>query len=147
MFVIAKGTSPKQCPIGTYAYVRSEKCSICPAGFKCSRAGLDAPEKCEEGYYNSVPGQDSCVVCESGRECVNRINSLPCKAGYYSGEGQINCTRCPSGTYSKTLASVCLPCPAGNECLDPSLPPVNCSEGFFSRKSDGVCKQCEAGAY
>jgi hypothetical protein len=121
-------------------------CIECPAGFKCSRAGLAAPEDCEEGYYNSAKGQDACTKCEAGRECMNGRESIPCQAGYYSHEGERNCTRCPSGMYSRSSASYCIQCPAGNECIDASLP-VNCSEGYVSSKGDGLCKLCDVGRY
>lgn len=146
IYFFIEGTIPRLCPEKTYAHLGSGKCAECPAGSKCSRAGLAEPEDCGEGYYNNATGQSACSKCEAGRECLNAKESIPCRAGYYSREGESNCTRCPPGTYSMSSAASCLQCPAGNECIDGSHP-VNCSEGYFSGKGDGVCKLCDTGGY
>ena len=78
---------------------------------------------------------------------MNARESIACKAGYYSPEGETNCTMCPSGKYSGPSASFCIRCPAGNECIDPSASPVNCSEGYIAALGDGVCKRCDVGGY
>ena len=139
-----EGTKPILCQKKTYASLGSGMCAECPAGFKCSRPGLALPEDCEEGYYNNATGQSACSKCEAGRECLNGKKSIPCRASYYSREGEINCTKCSPGMYSMSSASSCIQCPAGNECIDGSYP-VNCSEGYFSGKGDGVCKLCDNG--
>lgn len=147
MLFLPQGTTPRECPMKTYSPLHSGKCLDCPAGFKCSRAGLSAPENCEKGFYNNATGQSACTKCEAGRECLNSKESVPCKPGYYSKEGEANCIPCPSGNYSDSSASFCLPCPAGKQCVDPSVPPVNCSEGYVSKTGDGLCTMCEPGMY
>ena len=139
------GTTPIECPAKTYSSPRSGKCVECPAGFKCSRPALSAPEDCGQGFYNNATGQLVCTKCEAGRECLNSRKSVPCKAGYYSKEGETNCVACSAGNYSESAASFCLPCPAGNECINPSVPPVNCSEGYISKAGGGKCTICEPG--
>ena len=141
-----KGTLRGLCPAKTYSSLGLGSCAECPAGFKCSRAGLTEPEDCEKGYYNNGTGQAACSKCEAGRECLNAKESIPCQAGYYSREGESNCTKCSPGMYSLSSASFCIQCPDGNECIDGSLP-VNCSEGHFSGRGDTDCKLCPIGAY
>lgn len=141
-----KGTLRGLCPAKTYSSLGLGNCAECPAGFKCSRAGLSEPEDCERGYYNNATGQAACSKCEAGRECLNGKESIPCQAGYYSREGESNCTKCSTGTYSLSSASFCIQCPEGNKCIDGSLP-VNCSEGYFSRRGAADCELCPVGAY
>ena len=133
------------CPEGQYAPLGSTACKACPAGHKCPRQGMSAPETSPDGQYTNQTLQVTCHTCEAGRECPNGDRSVPCPAGYFSKYGQSNCLACESGNYSQSGSSVCLPCPAGKQCLDPAVEPVNCTLGTFSGQGEGVCKQCPQG--
>ena len=137
--------SPTVCPQGQFAPIRSTACQACPAGHRCPRQGMSAPESCPDGQYTNQTLQEGCNICEAGRQCPNGDRSVPCPAGYFSKYGQSNCTACQSGDYSRAGSSDCIPCPAGKQCVGPALEPVNCTYGTFSGQGESVCKPCPQG--
>ena len=86
-----------------------------------------------------------CVVCEGGRQCVDRLESLLCQAGTYSLEMQADCQPCAAGTHSDAGASSCLPCPPGHYCYDPALGALPCQPGYVSFGGEATCSLCPNG--
>ncbi|KAH8067766.1 calcium ion binding protein [Aureococcus anophagefferens] len=151
------------CTLGTYSEGGQAYCTSCPAGYACAdRAAppTDA-ELCAEGYF-SEGARDACVACPNGVACAGTDTAAtnPCDAGTYSPLGEMDCLKCPRGsycpsptsgeypcdlgTYSLTNATNCTVCPPGFACPDAATVVV-CTEGFYSPGGLTQCLDCNPG--
>lgn len=106
----------ERCQLGFY--LENGACKECLPGTMCSN-GI-SQEVCPQGYYQSSPGQSSCIACPVGKYQANTGQTWcsSCDAGYYqpytAQVGRSACTKCPTGYWQDTPASQwCNPCPAG----------------------------------
>ena len=54
---------------------------------------------CEDGKYQTMDGQGSCVDCPAGFDCADKVSATQCAAGTYSGLGVAACVACAAGEY------------------------------------------------
>ena len=93
----------------------------------------------------------SVTVCPEGTYKDNN-DCKGCLPGSYSGEGQIECTKCPQGTYNPSACSksvsFCQSCEAGtfNSGIGASVC-TECSAGTYSSGGAAGCTNCLPGTY
>ena len=109
----------------------------CPPGFYCPNDQMSHPLPCQPGTFNSLPNQEACQPCTSGKFC-NDFGLITeegdCKEGYY----------CPIG--SKTPTEVI--CPAGKQCSAGAQNYTSCDPGSYTLiPGQASCVVCPAGAY
>ena len=103
---------------------------------------FDPCESCSPGTYSSQQGSSVCDDCPAGTYIIG-----------IGARSAINCTECPSGSYSDDGASGCTPCAAGSW-RRYNASEANCTEcdaGSFSTivgaSDSSACKVCESGSY
>ena len=139
-------TVPLPCVDGQFSNSGASKCTFCPIGHFCPDAQLP-PIACPAGMYNGIIGQTRCVPCERGRQCLNKIESIPCPPGTYSPELQAGCLSCELGTYSVAESGSCLLCTPGHFCSDPEVGPLQCEPGYIASSGETNCTLCPSGKY
>ena len=133
-------SDPKPCRAGTFAGNGSAVCILCSQGFY---SDAEAPKcfPCQEGYR-----------CRSKGTSKAAMYASPCAAGWYSSEGQKECSQCPAGRFSNlTVNSFCHPCEAGSYCAKGSSHPKLCDKGTYRAVPGGSvsndCSKCQMGEY
>jgi hypothetical protein len=138
-----------QCSAGSYAFhVGSKSCTICSPGTVSLANRSACTVVCPAGEYGGIL---ECLNCQPGKYAPRPVTSgcLDCTPGSMTGTkpGSTECTQCPSGSYSKGLASTCLDCSAGRfstvgrfECFD-------CNAGHFSVQGASNCLNCPTGYF
>ena len=146
-YMCPNGKESKKCAKGTYQDETGQsECKSCPAGAKCSKEGLTAPEYCTDSSYQDNEGQTSCKTCSAGSytsgegEASGNTTCTLCEAGYYCpGSGaKIQCSaekfehcsvsdtglvrpgKCSDGKYPVSAGTssitICMLCPQGSYC-------------------------------
>ena len=174
-FKIQTPSNCTACEAGKYKDVSGSTplCTECPAN-QYSMNSTEKRNTCEECPTNSisVPGSSARTdcQCERGFTGPNGGFCSPCDAATYKDVvGDSNCTKCATGKYSTTTASVsdtCMGCAAGlylmstgkkyscERCPDNSISPGNssartdclCNSGY-TRANGGFCQHCPTGTY
>mgnify|MGYP000265038152 CR=1 FL=1 len=98
----------------------------------------------------SAPQGTSCTPCSAGRASANGSSCVLCEAGSYaSNVGQMQCTKCPRGTFlpttGATSSAACRACVDGATTdTDGARAQADCSctPGLYMQAS-GVCAACE----
>lgn len=109
------------CVPGNHAAENSDRCSLCPAGYRCSDPAVP-PVKCGVGTY-SGGGADSCERCLPGFLCPEASENwaiVECPRGAWC-DGTPLVRRCPKGTYgnrtgARTVDEACARCEPGYFC-------------------------------
>ncbi|CDJ49025.1 hypothetical protein, conserved [Eimeria brunetti] len=166
-----RATDLEACPEGTYSLRGELACRPCPAGFACTvrRGGASK-------YFGDEP---TAVGLSSNREEIDfraddgKVDShfnfaeqsvvellLPCKTGYFSGDGDADCIPCggpvacptpftkehcfvPFAVALPDDPTECVPCPAGHTCTDGIV--RKCPDFHYARLGEGVCRLCKGG--
>eukprot|EP00960_Hanusia_phi_P020214 597361-Hanusia_phi.AAC.1 len=154
----------EECPAGTFRSGNMTACTSCEMG-KWSPPGsascaINMSQPCLQGY---LFGPDAEACCEQGYFWVTEIAScLPCPPGthaspdshsaslelctlcepgkYTNGSGSMNCTSCPSSSFSAAGQSYCVACPQGSRSPAESSSPSDCvcDVGLVRRTSPEV---------
>ena len=117
---------------------------LCPIGSYCPEASFQ-PIPCQQGTYNELTGQSSCLDCPQGYYCPENTSDYsiyPCPIGYYCPTGTEHSSQypCPRGTYNNRTNGMdiddCLLCPPGKYCDGEGLSTFSgdCSEGYYCVK-------------
>ncbi len=132
-------------------------CANCPIGTENLVEGItdiSSCQNCAKGKYNDVPG-DECKLCASGKfkNGVGAYECDLCAPGYYSGDGAVTCTACPTGrfvgSYGSDSLSDCTPCGKGKFADVSGLSSCKlCPQGQYQNELDKVsCKDCGWGTH
>ena len=101
--------------------------------------------RCSPGYRLH---DGTCVICETGHECVNGLSQVSCNIGTFSGTvGSQLCTDCGTGRYTPEVqATTCLSCSPGYE---PNADRSGCDicPPTTSSSNGEACLTCEPGKY
>ena len=139
------------CPEGSSSQteILCEALSYCPQGSA-------EPQSCQDGQYQPLIGQDSCILCQAGYYCFSQDNAATddncnqgnlkceceateyCEAGTSGQSGPNPPKKCGPGRYSvETLNqknSDCDACPENKYCENGQISTTNagdCQEGYY----------------
>ena len=115
--------------------------AVCPPGSFCPEASFQ-PTPCQQGTYNNLTTQSSCLDCPQGYYCPSNTSDYsiyPCMIGHYcpTSTEYFDQHPCPEGTYNNrthaTSTDDCLMCPPGKYCAGEGLSSYTgeCNEGYY----------------
>ena len=144
-----------ECTTGSYSPSGSSGCTLCAAG-KFGMGSAQTSEAaacttCADGYYQSLPGQPSCMECaghthqmdDNYEECVGIDEGY---YGCYEYNGQYSDTPFPGQFEDPDDAphnAVC-ECEAGYQCIGGALDEAPCIAGTYSLAGSSTCTDCGA---
>jgi hypothetical protein len=104
---------------------------LCPPGYFCSTAGLEAPTAaCAAGFYCEAGAQSTSAAVDADSP-AGRRRAGPCPAGAYCIEGAEQPAACPPGTRCQEGAALPEPCPTGTYQLrSGAISCEACPQGF-----------------
>ena len=110
-----------------------------------SAYGQDECYPCFAGTFNSKVISQNCSDCGRG-SCTLPQNCSICSAGFFSGDGESQCTQCSPGTIAAQAgASMCERVSPGYTSVSPFEKAQACPGG--SKEVDNVCISCALGEY
>eukprot|EP00808_Paulinella_micropora_P005719 g34204.t1 len=147
----------------------AELFDLCSAGFFQDGEGESSCKPCPPRQYSGQRGSITCLACPAGR-ANTRYNASSCSlclAGQTSQEGDLTCSDCTPGYFSRTDGalscsacdigtyqnltgkSACQDCPPGTSQPDQGkLSCLECEPGRANPGSgEGVCGECSPGFF
>ena len=126
---------------------------ICPAGSFCT-AKSSWYKECPSGT-TSIEGQAECTKLPAGDYAKFGASKAtgPCLPGYYCLDGSWNehAKACPLGTHNPNYGAKseldCKKCPRGSYCLEGTGVPLRCPHGYYCPSGTSRPKKCPIGTY
>jgi len=119
---------------------------VCRSGYTDSGGNCI---ECGIGSYKPDPGNQACTSCAANGTTLLTGLTEPlclCQAGF-EGDGLINCTGCPGGTYNPSIGGNCIACDGNATSLPASTTSTSCrcNQGF---EGPGIsCSACAVDMY
>ncbi|KAK3579234.1 hypothetical protein CHS0354_033305 [Potamilus streckersoni] len=151
-------TSCKSCGTERITLIRGSPsylyCVVpCPVGrYHTDTVNTAACEECPVGQYQNASGQQSCLICPSGRTTYLTGSALCydiCNVGSFFNTTLVSCQYCPPGQYQPNTGKMeCSSCPPGYvSTTGASQCQVFCSAGQHIDNRTSQCVPCEIGTY
>ena len=123
-------------------------CAI--GGPEIALTGKSTLDDCVEGCKSIHQDRPLCCDPSGLVQAQQGLGCISCNAGWFSNEGDAQCTQCPPGYYSSSAgASECTQCPAGSYTNTGTKPgATTCTQADVGHYANGqTMKPCAPGSY
>jgi hypothetical protein len=139
------------CPSGLYS-PSGRGCRVCP--YLTEPSSDQSTCRCAAGTRDVALTQaEPYCVCGPGKAFQLSVGCIQCPKNTYNAAireytavGSMQCTQCPTGTWSTPAASACVPCPMGEFRQQSDTACQSCPMGFYATDpSSPLCVECSSG--
>ena len=128
-------------------------CKPCQPGFyQDSTQGTTECKRCDEGRFQSMPGQSSCQQCPpTEKPKPDGTGCQACPVGSVKAPGgKAECRKCRPGTYAESTGAKCAPCSVEENQVQPNWGQtqcLSCDSAFggdvwtYAEQSDKPCRE------